>query len=75
MPCLFFNDATKGVPGPSKSLLSFAIQNENRDALIEQSYILIKQSVGQVLPYQRTEFGYAFALSESCDIALNSSDN
>ena len=57
-----FNGMAKGEPGPFKSLLCSAIQNENRGTLIEQSYILIKQSVDQVLPYQRTKFGYATVL-------------
>ena len=37
----------------------FAVRLKNRDTLIEQSNILIKQSVGQVVPCQLTESGYA----------------
>ena len=44
---------------PPKCLLSLATEIEKyRDYVFEQSNILIKQSVGQVVLYQLTESGY-----------------
>ena len=45
---------------PPKYLQCHATNIEkDRDTLIEQSNILIKQSAGQIMPCQLTESGYA----------------
>ena len=54
----------KAEPARAKpSLCPAAEIKKDSDALIEQSNILIKQSVGQVVPCQLNESGYTTALS------------
>ena len=48
MPCLFLSGVAKVGAGPSKILLCLPLRLKDQDALIEQLYILIKQSVFQV---------------------------
>ena len=54
--------ARKAWPGPLNCLLCPTTKIENdRDALIEQSNILVNQSLGQVVPHQLTDSGHASA--------------
>ena len=48
--------------GPPHLCCALPLISKDQDTLIEQSYILIKQLVGQVLLCQETDSGYATAL-------------
>ena len=59
---LLNSGVAKGGPGWARAHSNGCCEVEkDRDTLIEQSNILIKQSVGQVVPCQLTESGYATA--------------
>ena len=62
MPCFFFSGIAKGGPGPPNLCCALPLILKDRDTLIDQSYVLIKQSVDQVLLCQCTDSGYATAL-------------